>query len=312
MSTLPGSLPVDKATLPLAETLRRKRFDIGQRAFRWMLAASLAIAFAVLALLVIDVVRDGSPVLTSRLWDFLTSPLSRRAPSAGILQGIQGSFLIAAIIAIIAFPLGVGSAVYLEEYARDSRVTRFINVNIRNLAGVPSIVYGILGLALFVQALRGFTGGRSVIAGGLTLAVLVLPIVIITSQEALRAVPSGIREAAYGVGATRWEMVRSHVLPYAAPGILTGTILSLARGLGETAPLILVGATTGFLATGDQNFFEKLQGGFTALPMVIFGWSRERPDFRPLAAAAIVALLVVIFIINAVAILLRNRYERKW
>lgn len=178
-------------------------------------------------------------------------------------------------------------------------------------------MYGILGLAIFVNALKEFTGpgsvgGRSVISGGLTIAVLVLPIVVITAQEALRAVPTSIREAAYGVGATRWEVVRSHVLPSAAPGILTGTILALARGIGETAPLILVGATTGFLATGGQSFVEQLRGGYTALPMVVFGWSRERPDFRPLAAAAIAVLIAIIFLVNAAAIFLRNRFEKRW
>lgn len=306
------TIPVEPSTIPLKRRLRRNRVDLWQGAFRGGLLASLLIALVLLATLIADVIGEGGSVLAERAWDFITSPLSRRPDNAGIVQGIQGSFLLGGIIAVVAFPLGVGSAVYLEEYSRDTRLTRFINVNIRNLAGVPSIVYGILGLAIFVQALDGFTGGRSVIAGGLTLAVLVLPIVIITSQEALRAVPTGIREAAFGVGATRWETVRSHVLPYAAPGIFTGTILSLARGLGETAPLILVGAATGFLSTGDQGFFERLQGGFTALPMIVFAWSRERAGFRPLTAAAIIVLLVVIFVINAAAILLRNRYERKW
>ena len=300
------------AAPPVSAGLRRKRLDVGQGAFRVALLSSLVIALLVLVVLVVDILRDGWPVFRTRGWGFLTSPLSRTAFSAGVGQGIKGSVVIAAIVAIVAFPIGVGAAVYIEEYARDTRLTRFINLNIRNLAGVPSIVYGILGLAIFVQTLRGFTGGSSVISGGLTLAVLVLPIVIITSQEALRAVPSGIREAAFGVGATRWETVRSHVLPYAAPGILTGTILSLARAVGETAPLILVGHTTGFLATGGQGFFAELRGGFTSLPSIIFGWSRERANFRPLAAAAILVLIAVIFLLNGAAILLRNRYERKW
>ena len=178
---------------------------------------------------------------------------------------------------IVAFPLGICAAVYLAEYARDNWLTRFININIRNLAGVPSIVYGLLGLFLFVDKFGGFTGGRSVIAGGLTLACLVLPIVIITSVEALRAVPDSIREAAYGVGATKWEMIRHHVLPVAAPGILTGTMLSTARALGEAAPIILVGATTGLLTFGDQTFVDRLQGAFTALPVNI---SPVRPPAR--------------------------------
>lgn len=300
----------------LAEALRRRRLDPAQGAFRWALLSSLLLALVILGVLIVDVVRDGFPVFRDRGVDFLTAGLSRSAESAGVGQAIVGTVLLAAIIAVVAFPLGIGAAVYLQEYARDTRSTRLFNVTVRNLAGVPSIVYGILGLAVFVQAMGGILGpgieGRSVLAGGLTLAVLVLPIVVITAQEALRAVPTGIREAAYGVGATRWEMIRSHVLPNAAPGILTGTILSLARGIGETAPLILVGATTGFLSTGNHTLFEQLRGGYTALPMVVFGWARERPDFRPLAAAAIVVLIVVIFAVNAAAILLRNRYDRKW
>ena len=217
---------------------------------------------------------------------------------------------------VIAFPVGIGAAVYIEEYARDTRLTRMINANIRNLAGVPSIVYGLLGLAIFVKALGAVTGpdveGRSLISAGLTLAIMVLPIVIITSAEALRAVPLSIREAGYGVGATRWEVIRSHVLPYAAPGILTGTVLSLARAMGETAPLILVGATTGFLGS-NAGFFESFSERFTALPIIIFRWA-SLPDerFQALTAAAIMVLLAVLLMMNSVAIVLRNRYDRKW
>jgi phosphate transport system permease protein len=305
------------ALTPASEALRGRRLHPGQGAFRVALLSSVLISLVVLGVLVADVVRDSLPVFRDRGMDFLRNGLSRSALSAGVAQGIQGSLLLALTIAVVAFPIGIGAAIYLEEYAREGQFTNLMNVAIRNLAGVPSIVYGILGLAIFVQALREFTGpgavgGRSVISGGLTLAVLVLPIVVITAQESLRAVPGSIREAAYGVGATRWEVIRSHVLPSAAPGILTGTILSLARGIGETAPLILVGATTGFLSTGGQNFIEQLRGGYTALPMIVFGWSRERPDFRPLAAAAIVVLIGVIFLVNGAAILLRNRYDRRW
>nr|MBA4170107.1 ABC transporter permease subunit [Chloroflexota bacterium] len=189
----------------------------------------------------------------------------------------------------------------------------FLNTVIRNLAGVPSIVYGLLGLAAFVVLLPQWTGGglggRTVVAGGLTLAILVLPIVIITAAEALRAVPTTIREAAFGVGATRWEVVRSHVLPYAAPGILTGTILSLARALGETAPLVLAAAVLGnFSQLGaDPN------GPYTALPVIIFNWARQpSADFREVTAAAIIVLLVVLLVVNATAIILRNRYDRRW
>ena len=202
---------------------------------------------------------------------------------------------------------------YLEEYARDTRFTRILTANIRNLAGVPSIVYGLLGLAIFVLILRPITGGLTVISGGLTLAILVLPLVIITSSEALRTVPQSIREAGYAVGATKWEVTRSHVLPYAAPGIFTGTVLSVARALGETAPLILVGAITGFFFVSSGNPIERLHGPYTSLPTIIFNWSRlPGEDFRHLAAAAIVVLMVLILTINATAIVLRNRYERKW
>jgi phosphate transport system permease protein len=209
---------------------------------------------------------------------------------------------------VVALPLGIGAAVYLEEYARDTWWSRLIRTNIRNLAGVPSIVFGLMGLAIFVSTL-GL--GKSLIAGGLTLAVLVLPIAVITTSEALRAVPASIREAALGVGATRWETIRSHVVPYAAPGILTGTILSLARAFGETAPLLMVGAIAGTFSSGGIE--DMLTGSYTALPTIVYNWSGQPQDeFRALTAAAIVVLLVVILLVNASAIILRNRYDRRW
>ena len=217
------------------------------------------------------------------------------------------------VVAIVLWPLGIAAAVYVEEYAGDGRIRRFVTASIRNLAGVPSIVYGLLGLAIFVRLLGGLTGGRTLMSGGLTLAILVLPVVIITSAEAIRAVPDTIREAGFGVGATRWEVVRHHVLPSAAPGILTGVVLSFARALGETAPLLLVGGAPGFFATGDQGLVETVRGPYTALPAVIFNWSRESfREFGNLAAAAIVVLLAVLTLVNALAIVLRNRYERNW
>jgi phosphate transport system permease protein len=215
-------------------------------------------------------------------------------------------------VALLSFPLGIGAAVYLEEYARDSWFTRLINTVVRNLAGVPSIVYGLLGLAVFVVALADFTGGRSLVSGGMTMAILVLPIVIITSAEALRAVPGSIREAAFGVGATRWEVVRSHVLPYAAPGILTGTILSMARAFGETAPLILVGAVVGGFNVEYDSIIGTLQGRYTGLPTVVYDWARKPPAFSGNVYAAIVVLIVVLLLVNALAIYLRNRFERRW
>ncbi len=195
-----------------------------------------------------------------------------------------------------------------------NRLTRFIQLNIRNLAGVPSVVYGILGLIIFVQALDPLTGGKSVIAAGLTMAVLVLPIVIITTVEALSAVPNGLREAGYGVGATRWEVIKDHVLPYAAPGIFTGTILALARALGEAAPLILIGAVSGlFSVPSDASVLDRVQGPFTAMPYIIYNWAQlpEKEFKEELASAAILVLLFVVLVANSVAVLLRNHYEKK-
>lgn len=294
-------------------SLRGKRTDFKSRLLEGALLTALLLSLVILLVLLYEVFSGGFSLLRERGGDFLNADLSPIPTTAGVRQGIQGSLLMMLFVVGLTFPLGIGAAVYLEEYARDTRFTRFVNVNIRNLAGVPSIVYGILGFSVFVGALGGLTGGNSVMAGGLTLAVLVLPIVVITTAEALRAVPASIREAGYGVGATRWEVIRSHVLPSAAPGILTGTVLSLSRALGETAPLLLVGAVTGFLATGSQSFVEQLQGPFTALPTIIFAWARQpNAGFRELTSAAIVILLAVILVANAAAIFLRNRYDRKW
>jgi len=310
MATRAGKLTT---TDVVRRNLHKKTFDARSLAFEAALILMLLLSLAILITLLADVARTGLEVLSQRGTDFLQTGLSPIASRAGVFQGIVGSFLMMAFVGLIAFPMGIGAAVYLEEYATDNRLTRIIDVNIRNLAGVPSVVYGILGLAVFVEALGGATGGRSIISGGLTLAILVLPIVIITSAEALRAVPSSIREAGFGVGATRWEVVRSHVLPSAAPGILTGTILALSRALGETAPLLLVGAVTGFFTSGDQTLAEQLRGDFVSLPTIIFSWARQPDtDFQALTSAAIIVLLVVILLANAAAIILRNRYERKW
>ena len=290
-----------------------RRSNISGALFTASLLACLAISLLFLIVLIGTVLSTGLGVFADRGLDFLTTGTSGTAETAGVWQAIKGSALIAVFVVVLAFPVGVGAAVYLEEYARQTRVTRFIQVNIRNLAGVPSIVYGILGLAIFVKSLESFTGGRSVIAGGITLAILVLPIVIITASEALRAVPLSIREAGYGVGASQWEVTRSHVLPYAAPGILTGTVLSLARALGEAAPLILVGAVTGFFATSSEaGFVDEIKGPFTALPNLAFNWARQPGSGWPEnTAAAILVMLVVILSFNAFAILLRNRYDKQ-
>ena len=294
--------------------LRGGKVDVAGNVFRVLLLAALVVTMAVLGVLLVDVWTGGWSVLSSRLGDFLNGTLSSRAERAGVFQGIRGSFWIALFTIVLAFPLGIAAAIYLEEYAPASRFSRIVDINIRNLAGVPSVVYGILGFAIFVKALGGLTGGRTVMAAGITLAILVLPIVIITSAEAIRAVPGSLREAGFGVGATRWEVIRHHVLPYAAPGILTGTVLALARALGEAAPLILIGATTDFLGGGKGSLLDvgQLTERFTALPIVITTWAgRPQVEFRALTSAAIIVLLAVVLVFNTGAILLRNRYEKK-
>lgn len=297
--------------------LQGRRADVRGRMFQATLLLMLLLSVAVLVALLVRVVSDAWPVLSERGLDFLRSNTSSIDSRAGVRQGLLGSFILIGFVAVVALPLGVAAAIYIEEYAADTRLNRLLITNIRNLAGVPSIVYGILGLVVFVKIMRGITGpeifGRSHVSGGLTLAILAMPFVVIVSMEALRAVPNAIREAAYGVGATRWEVVRSHVVPYAAPGIFTGAILSLARAFGETAPLLLVGATTGFLSTGNASFLETLRGPYTALPTLVFAWTRlPGEEWQANAAAAIVVLLVAILVVNAVAIVLRNRYERTW
>jgi phosphate transport system permease protein len=291
------------------------RRDRGSVLFELFLVSSLVISLAVLIWLLLDIFIRSIPVWQERgVTDFLTRNLSSNPEKAGIAQGLMGSLILIVVTAVLAIPTGIAAAVYLEEYARDTAVTRLLNTVVRNLAGVPAVVYGILGLAVFVLVAEPLTGGRTLISGGLTLAVVVLPIVIITAAEALRAVPASIREAGYGVGATKWEVTRSHVLPYAAPGIFTGIILTLARAFGETAPLLLVGAAAaGFSSPSSATFLERLTGPYTALPTIIYSWARlPQQEFKALTAAAIVVLLVVILVINAIAIILRNRYARRW
>jgi phosphate transport system permease protein len=314
----PAAIGPRAAERSVADQLARGGVDWAGTAFRVLLMASLAFSVLVLVVLIVDVVATGAPVLLDRFGDFMTGTLRTRADEAGLYQGLIGSFWICVFVVVLAFPLGIAAALYLEEYAADTAFSRFVNVNIRNLAGVPSIVYGILGFTVFTKALReltssGTANGRTIMSAGLTLAILVLPIVIITASEAVRAVPDSLREAGYGVGATRWEVIRSHVLPYAAPGIITGLILSLARALGEAAPLILVGATTGRLAS-DPSLFDlaQLRERFTALPIVVTVWTKNPQEgFDEIAAAAIVVMLVIVVIANTIAILLRNRYEKR-
>ncbi|MDQ2935730.1 MAG: phosphate ABC transporter permease PstA [Chloroflexota bacterium] len=302
--------PQQVTTTELVERrLRSATVDWRGYLLQGLLLMSLLLALAVLAVLLGDIIIKAIPVFVERPLEFLTGQLSARPQRAGISQGIIGSLLLMGFVVVLAIPLGIAAAVYLEEYAHDTRTTRFINTNIRNLAGVPAIVFGLLGLAVFVTLLRL---GNTLTAGGLTLAVLVLPIVVITTSEALRAVPVSIREAALAVGATRWETVRSHVLPYAAPGIMTGSILSLARAFGETAPLLLVGAVAGTFSSSG-SILSQLFGSYTALPTIVYNFAREsKAEFRALTAATIVVLLVVILLVNATAIILRNRYDRRW
>lgn len=314
--TTPATYSGTVAPELVRKQLTGRRTDLGGRAFQGLIIAALVGSVLILAVLVYDMVVTGQDTLMNRLEDFLTGSLRSQPEASGILQGLRGTFFIGVFTVVFAFPMGVAAAIYLEEYAHATRLTRFIDLSIRNLAGVPSVVYGILGLAIFVKLLGDLTGpdaqGRSVISAGLTLAVLVLPIVIITASEALRAVPDSLREAGFGVGATRWEVTKDHVLPYAAPGILTGTVLALARALGEAAPLILVGAVTGFLSGGTGFSLDGLDERFTAMPIVITTWAgRPGADWEQATAAAIVVLLAVVLLANASAILLRNHYEKK-
>ncbi len=250
--------------------------------------------------------------------DFLTGQLDpRKADVTGVRPAVKGSLMLIAITILFALPIGVGAAIYLEEYATDTWYNRIIQVNINNLAGVPSIIYGILGLAIFVRFLEHITSGqafgfntangRTVLSGGFTLALLILPLIIINAQEAIRAVPNSLRQASYGLGATQWQTIWHHVLPYALPGILTGTILAISRAIGETAPLILVGGATYLTQDPDGPFSI-----FTALPLLIYRWTTlPQAEFRNAAAAAIVVLLIMLLTLNSIAVLLRNRFSRR-
>ncbi len=287
------------ASIRRSDPQLRRRKLVGTIALGIFLAATLS-ALGILAVLIIDIVRDGADWLS---WSFIRELPSRRPEHAGIWPALVGTIWVMILTAAITFPIGVGAAVYLEEFGRTGRIARIIEINISNLAGVPSIVYGLLGLAVFVE-LAGM--GPSVLAGALTMSLLVLPVVIIASREAMRAVPDSLRQAAYGVGATRLQTVWSHVLPAAMPGIMTGTILALSRAIGETAPLIVVGAATyiTFTPSGPSD-------RFTVLPLQIFDWvSRPQADFHAIAAAAIIVLLALLLTMNTAAILLRNYFRK--
>jgi phosphate transport system permease protein len=275
--------------------------------FRMSLVACLAIAVGLLVVLLVDIALDGSGTVS---WDFINSFTSIFAEKAGIQAALWGTVWLMGVCALFIVPVGVATAIYLEEYADSNRWwNRLIEVNVQNLAAVPSIVYGILGLAFLVRG--PLSMGNVVLAGGLTLGLLVLPMVIIAGREALRAVPSSIREGSMALGATQWQTIWRQVLPAAIPGIATGVILALSRAIGETAPLIVIGAAT-VIAFNP----EGLGSQFTAMPIQIFDWisraSNDVNDYRPLAAAGILVLMCLLLAMNGVAIWLRNRYEQKW
>jgi phosphate transport system permease protein len=282
--------------------LRRRRRDLTGAVFRGLLLLSLLVGFVTLATLLVDVFRKGWQYLDTTL---LTQPPSIDPAIAGARPAILATIYLGLLLILFTVPIGVGTAIYLEEYANRNRwYNRLLELNIQNLAAVPSIVYGILGLAFIV---RGIGLGQVLLAGALILTLLVLPTVIIAAREAIRAVPDSIRQAAYALGATQWQVVSRQVLPAALPGIATGSILALSRGIGETAPLIMVGAVT-YVA-----FDPTILGPFTALPIQIYQWVRlPQEEFRLLAAAAIIVLLGILLTLNAMAIWLRNRYQRRW
>lgn len=279
----------------------RRNEQIGEHAFMWMCRIAVLLPLLVLGWLLWDVFALGFERISI---DFLTSGPSRRASQAGIWPALMGSLWLIGLTIIIALPIGVGAAIYLEEYARRSRFAGVIEVAIANLAGVPSIIYGMLGLGLFV---RMFGFGASVLAGACTLALLVLPVVIMASREALRTVLDNLREASLALGASRWQTVRHVVLPVAFPGILTGAILALSRAIGETAPLLLAGAVA-FITFAPDG----IDSPYTALPMQIYKWtSMPKADFKVNAAAGICVLVVTLLVLNSIAILLRNRYQKR-
>ncbi|MGB3296873.1 MAG: phosphate ABC transporter permease PstA [Phormidesmis sp.] len=279
----------------------RHGFD---RAFEIAAWTATGIAVAILAWLLLTILIDGLGTLN---WNFITSYPSRRPGRAGVVAALAGTLWLMAVVAAVSFPVGVGAGIYLEEFSSDNWFTRIVEINIGNLAGVPSIIYGLLGLAVFVRVLEPITGGRSVLSGALTLSLLILPVIIVSTREALRAVPDSMRLAGYALGANRWQVVWSHVLPAAMPGILTGVILALSRAIGETAPLIAIGAASfiSFVPNG-------LDSQFTALPIQIYNWvGRPQEEFHHIAASGIIVLMTVLLMMNAIAIYLRNRFQKE-
>lgn len=272
--------------------------------FSYALWGAIGILMAILAWLLVSIFLDGISTLD---WQFLTSFQSRKAERAGLLAAWQGTIWLMTLVAGLTFPIGVGTAIYLEEFSTDNWFTRIVEINIGNLAGVPSIIYGLLGLTVFVRLMGNVTNGSSILSGGLTLTLLILPVVIVATREALRAVPDSTRMAGFALGANRWQVVWSHVLPAAMPGVLTGMILALSRAIGETAPILVVGAAA-FIASSPTGFLSK----YTAIPVQIYNWaSRPQEEFHDLAASGIIVLMVLLLVMNATAVILRNRFQKR-
>ncbi len=261
------------------------------------------VSVIILAWLLLTILIDGIGTLN---WGFITSYPSRKAERAGIIAALAGTVWLMALVTLFSFPIGVGAGIFLEEFAEDNWFTRLVEVNIGNLAGVPSIIYGLLGLAVFARIMEPITGGRSILSGSLTLSLLILPVIIVATREALRAIPDSMRLAGYALGATRWQVIQSHVLPAAMPGILTGVILALSRAIGETAPLIAVGA-----AVFISFLPEGLTSQFTAMPIQIYNWiGRPQEEFHHIAASGIIILMALLLVMNGFAIYLRNRFQQ--
>ena len=297
---------------PVQEDAKKASFspNVGGR-YTWDRVFAVAawaatwISVAILAWLLLTILIDGLGTLN---WNFITSLPSRKAERAGIIAALMGTLWVMTLVALISFPVGVGAGIFLEELTTaDNWFTQLIEINIGNLAGVPSIIYGLLGLAAFVRVMEPITGGRSVLSGALTLSLLILPVIIVATREALRAVPTSIRLAGYALGANRWQVVWSHVLPAAMPGVLTGVILALSRAIGETAPLIAVGA-----AVYISFLPSDIQSQFTAMPIQIYNWvGRPQEEFHHIAASGIIVLMAVLLLMNAIAIYLRNRFQKE-
>jgi phosphate transport system permease protein len=296
MATNTASSGVTRRYRPRIE--RRQQVS---RIWTWIFFGSTALAIVLLGMLLVSILGPGLPWLS---WHLVTDMPSRIPEKAGMNSAIWGSLWIVSGSAVMSFVIGLGTAIYLEEYAQKNRWTALIQTNISNLAGVPSIVYGLLGLVIFVDALNM---GRSLIAGALTMGLLILPVVVISAREAIRAVPPSLREAAYGVGATKWQTVRHHVLPAAFPGIMTGMILSMSRAIGETAPLLVVGGASQVLFRPSS-----LTDPFMVMPLQIYNWTgRPQEEFEQLAAAAIIVLMIVLLLMNSMAIGLRQHFSKK-